>query len=203
MTIPKLLAVLRHVRRVADAEVARDLTDAALLDRFVGRRDEAAFMLLVERYGPLVMGVCKRQLDEVHDAEDAFQATFLVLVRKAASIRKRTALGSWLHGVAARVASKARAQTRLRATKERRAAEMPRDDGLDEVTWHELRSVLDEEIARLGPEGKPAVPGLIHVLEDRPADGGLMEHRARVAVRAAALALKKIDPEAAQQAGID
>ena len=116
MTIPKLLAVLRHVRRVADAEVARDLTDAALLDRFVGRRDEAAFMLLVERYGPLVMGVCKRQLDEVHDAEDAFQATFLVLVRKAGSIRKRAALGSWLYGVAARVASKARAQTRLRAT---------------------------------------------------------------------------------------
>src|SRR5579884_3050034 len=83
--------------------------DRDLLQRYLERRDESAFAALVERHGPLVLGVCRSVLRNGHDAEDAFQATFLVLARKAASIRRRDSLGSFLHGVAYHVARRARA----------------------------------------------------------------------------------------------
>ena len=82
--------------------------DEDLLDRFVRRRDEAAFEAMMARYGPMILGVCRNVLDDPHDAEDAFQATFLVLARKAGSIRDRAVLGAWLYGVAYRVASRAK-----------------------------------------------------------------------------------------------
>src|ERR1700738_1449091 len=89
---------------------ARDAgaTDAELLDRFVAHRDGPAFAALLQRHGPMVFGVCRRVLRDPHDAEDAFQAAFLVLVRKAGSIGKGESLGCWLHEVACRTALRAR-----------------------------------------------------------------------------------------------
>ncbi len=84
-----------------------DLTDGELLERFVSGRDETAFAALVSRHGPMVLGICRRLLRHAQDAEDAFQATFLVLVRKAGGIGRRELLGNWLYGVAVRVAGRA------------------------------------------------------------------------------------------------
>jgi len=86
--------VLRQLRQLVKARAAQDLTDGELLGQFIARRDEAAFALLVQRHGPMVLGAYRRILGDEHHAEDAFQATFLVLVRKAASIRKRESLGA-------------------------------------------------------------------------------------------------------------
>src|SRR5262245_37261318 len=98
-----------------------DLSDADLLERFRARHEEAAFTLFVQRHGAMVLRVCRRVLGNPHDAEDAFQATFLVLMRQAGSIRKLASLGSWLHGVALRVAGKARARSAVRRERERQA----------------------------------------------------------------------------------
>ena len=99
---------LRQLRRLADEQAGHDLSDAALLQRFRAGREETAFALLVQRHGPMVLGVCRRVLGDRHEAEDAFQATFLVLVRRAGAIHRREALGGWLHRVAYRVAARAR-----------------------------------------------------------------------------------------------
>src|SRR5437764_10149603 len=99
----QLNTVVRHLLRAAGPEAAGGLSDAQLLERFVGARDEAAFEVLVWRHGAMVLGTCRRLLRREQDAEDAFQATFLALVRKAAAIGKREALGGWLYKVAYRV----------------------------------------------------------------------------------------------------
>src|SRR5262245_60587485 len=91
--------VLRYVRRLVHLPCAATLTDAQLLERFVAQRDEVAFEVLVGRHGPKVLGVCRRVLRQEQDAEDAFQATFLVLVRKAASIGRGQSVGHWLYRV--------------------------------------------------------------------------------------------------------
>src|SRR5262245_5251258 len=101
--------VLRYLHKMRAARGARGLCDGALLERFLADRNEASFTILVERHGPMVLGVCARLLGDVHAAEDAFQATFLVLSRRAAAIRNKESVGSWLHGVAQRIASRARA----------------------------------------------------------------------------------------------
>src|SRR5438067_13712740 len=97
-------ASLRTVVGLLDVQALRSANDAALLRRFVHANDESAFRVIAERHGPMVLGVCRRALCSTHDAEDAFQATFLVFSRRAASIRKSASLGSWFHGVAVRVA---------------------------------------------------------------------------------------------------
>ncbi len=119
MPTPPLSHVLRQLRQLADAEAARDLSDAELLERFRSRREEAAFALLVQRHGPMVLGICRRVLGNAHEAEDTFQTTFLVLVRKAASIHRQESLASWLHGVAYRIAGRARPRLAQRRAHER------------------------------------------------------------------------------------
>ncbi len=123
------------------------LTDSQLLERWVARQDEAAFETLVRRHGPTVHGICRRALGNEHDAEDAFQATFLVLARKAPSISRREALASWLFAVAYRLALRARASARKRRAREHEAA-VPATAASVEPGW-EMRAALDEELNRL------------------------------------------------------
>ena len=144
-----LRAVLDFLRKISATKEMHDLADADLLQRFVVSRDEIAFAALVHRHGPMVLSVCQRVLGDFHSAEDAFQATFMVLVRKAASLRKRELLGNWLYGVAQRVASKARAKAAAFQNRQRELTDMPRPEPLDDLTWQELRPILDEEIGRL------------------------------------------------------
>src|SRR5262245_44782 len=108
MTTARLSAVTRYVRRLAERDT-RALSDRQLLDRFTRDQAEAAFTELVRRYGPMVLAVCRRALGNLHDAEDAFQAAFLVLVRKAGDIRQQDSVGGWLYQVAHRLALRARA----------------------------------------------------------------------------------------------
>src|SRR5690348_16744013 len=149
MPVAKLKDVLRFLRTQCDAAEQRDDSDAALLERFLTRREQAALGILVERHGPMVLGVCRRILADPHAADDAFQATFVVLLRRAGSIRKPASLASWLHGVARHVAGRARAPTRAEHDRERRVVAVPQPEPLDELTWQELRRILDEEIGRL------------------------------------------------------
>jgi RNA polymerase sigma factor (sigma-70 family) len=144
-----LNGVLQHIRKVAAVHSDRGLSDHDLLERFVGVRDEAAFTALIERHGPMVLGVCRRALSNSHDAEDACQATFLVLARKAASVRKRTSLSSWVHGVACRVAASLKRDHARRRARERGVELLVPEDPAAEVTWREVQSILDEELERL------------------------------------------------------
>ena len=121
MAASQLNAILRHIRRSISTATAAVPTDSGLLARFVNDKDPAAFEALVQRHGSMVLGVCRRVLGNVHDAEDAFQATFLVLIGKAASIRKYESLSQWLYGVAYRIALKARALAARRAWHESQA----------------------------------------------------------------------------------
>lgn len=135
------------VRRVAGSPLAA-LPDGELLERFAADRDEAAFAVLVRRHGPMVLGLCRRILGDHHAAEDAFQASFLVLARKADSLRRPELVGNWLYGVACRTARKARGRASRRAACERRAATVEARQP-DEPLWRDLRPLLDEAVARL------------------------------------------------------
>ena len=123
-----LSPVLRYLRALSAPPPTGELTDGQLLERFAAQRDESAFTVLVRRHGPLVLAVCRRVLRHEHDAEDAFQATFLVLAQKAGSIRKRESVGSWLHGVAYRVSAKARTGAARRRTRQRALPDLPAAD---------------------------------------------------------------------------
>jgi RNA polymerase sigma factor (sigma-70 family) len=149
--------VLRHLRRAALARQGGCLSDGELLACYVARRDEAAFEALVRRHGPMVLGVCRRVIGNAHDAEDAFQATFLVLVRKAASIGKRDAVGNWLFGVAYRAALKARSVARRRQAREKQVEDMPERWIEPEDLWHDLRPLLDAELLRLPDKYRAAI----------------------------------------------
>ena len=152
--------LLRLLRRRVGEEIAGGLSDRLLLERFVRQRDEAAFETLFWRHGPMVMAVCRRLLPAA-DAEDAFQATFLILVRKAASVTRGEAVAAWLYRVAYRIALRARAATRPTVEL---PAEGPPDDE-EAGTWHDLRPVLDEAIASL-PE-KYRTPIILCYLEGK------------------------------------
>jgi RNA polymerase sigma factor (sigma-70 family) len=143
MTTKHLHSILANLRPACAA-----LPDCKLLARFVADRDEEAFAQLVRRHGPMVMGVCKRLLRHAEDAEDVFQATFLILARKAASVANRDAVGSWLYRVAFRTAQEARAMRTRRRAKEQRLAETmhPAAAAAEVQDW---RPFLDQELSRL------------------------------------------------------
>jgi RNA polymerase sigma factor (sigma-70 family) len=125
------------------------LHDAVLLRRFADSRDPQAFETLVRRHGPMVEGVCRRILGNLHDAEDAFQAAFLVLARKAALVQEPDRLANWLYGVAYRVAHKARQKATRRNQRDRQSEAMPNSTDLLDFEWMELQSALDDELNRL------------------------------------------------------
>src|SRR5262249_10373574 len=153
---------------LATGQEGDDLCDQALLERFVNCRDEVAFDALVKRHGPMVRGVCRRVLRHTQDAEDACQATFLVLARKAASVRKRQALAGWLYRVAHHVALKARGHVSRRSVRDVGAVVQCQADATEEVTWRESVAILDEELSRL-PAGYRAALVLCY-LEGRTQD---------------------------------
>jgi RNA polymerase sigma factor (sigma-70 family) len=141
--------VLRQIDRLFERGSLSGLTEWQLLDRYASRRDESAFEALVARHGPMVLGVCRRVLDDPHAVEDAFQATFLVLVRKAGTLGERDAIGHWLYGVACRVALRARCEAARRRSREVPVGGVdvalpPIEPGRDERAH-----ILDAELSRL------------------------------------------------------
>jgi len=143
----------RQVGALFDAGVTAGLTDGQLLDRFEARGGrgpaaELAFEAIVRRHGPAVLRLCRRSLADPNDAQDAFQATFLVLVRRAGAVRRRESLGSWLQGVALRVAAASRTASARRRRHERRRAESA-PDARDDPPRDDLGPLLHEELARL------------------------------------------------------
>ncbi len=161
MSRHRLISFLAHLRRTLGRSEFAELPDAALLERFVQLREEAAFELLVWRHANMVFGMCRRLLRDEHDAEDAFQATFLTLARKAASIGRREAVANWLHQVAYRCS------LRLRHMRQRQrqgiicsidpaSLAMP-DASLTAVEDSDLRAIIDEEVARLPAKYRAAV----------------------------------------------
>src|SRR5262245_60516583 len=137
-------AILRHLRTLSVAE----RTDSALLHAFAMQRDESAFAALVRRHGPLVLGVCRRLLRHEQDAEDAFQATFLVLARRAASLPGET-IGGWLHGVAWNMAQRVRRAAARQHARESQAKVREMRGPAAEASLRELQALLDAEVARL------------------------------------------------------
>jgi RNA polymerase sigma factor (sigma-70 family) len=141
--------VLRQIDRLYREGTLAGLGDAQLLERYLTGRDEAAFEALVDRHGPMVLGLCRRMLQDPRDIEDAFQATFLILVRKASAIRDRHLLSSWLYGVAFRVASRARSGTLRRRGREIALANLEPACAARGADFLELAPVLDQELNRL------------------------------------------------------
>lgn len=144
-----LAAIRGVVRQLGHADGIDSPTDAELLRRFVAERDHSAFAELLCRHGPLVFGVCRRVLASAHDAEDAFQATFLVLAVKANTVRPPGAVRGWLYGVAVRVARKAKVAAARRWKREMAAAQTSREPQRPEWEVAELRAAIDEELGRL------------------------------------------------------
>ncbi len=146
----KLLSgFLRHVRRQVASDAVGEASDRELLRRFARDRNADAFALLVQRHGPLVLGVCRRVLSQPQDAEDAFQATFLVLARKAGSVGRPELLGNWLYGVALRVARKARERAARWRASQGPVPDVPAGPDSRAAEREELRQVLDDEVQRL------------------------------------------------------
>jgi RNA polymerase sigma factor (sigma-70 family) len=153
MAAGKLHAAVAHLRQVGLMPDGAGISDDQLLQRFLDSHDEIAFACLVRRHGPMVMAVCQRTLRNRHDAEDAFQATFLVLARKAGSVRKGV-LPAWLYGVAYRTALGGRTAERRRRAKERN---MFRPEATQPDPWQDWRELLDQELAALPEEYRAAI----------------------------------------------
>jgi RNA polymerase sigma factor (sigma-70 family) len=163
MAVTQMNRIVEQLRHTALAR--SDARDGDLLDAFVARREESAFELLVRRHGPMVLGVCLRVLGNRHDAEDAFQATFLVLVRKAASVEPRELVGNWLYGVAYQTAVRARATAGKRYSRETLMNTLPEPAVEPGDPWLDLQPILDQELSRLAD--KYRVPIILCDLEGK------------------------------------
>src|ERR1700716_166905 len=144
MAPPRTDSIIQYLRR----EVLRKgagLSDSQLLESFIADRDAAAFEALVRRHGRMVHGVCVRVLRNRHDAEDAFQATFLVLAHKAASVCPREMLGNWLYGVANTTALRAKVAAARRQAREKQMIDMPEPKAAEPGQWEDLQPLLDQE----------------------------------------------------------
>jgi RNA polymerase sigma factor (sigma-70 family) len=169
MASGQLGPVLEHIRQLLTSRSVEGLSDGQLLHHFIAHRDETAFAALLQRHGPMVLGVCRRVLRQAHDVDDAFQATFLVLIRKASSISRHEMLGSWLYGVAYRVAVRSKTNAAKRRAREQQV--VPSSAQAAEATvpagalHREECQVLDEELQHL-PE-KYRAPLVLHYLEGK------------------------------------
>lgn len=159
MVTSPMSVVIQHLRTVFGQDGA-EMTDGELLTLFVDGRDDAALAALIRRHASMVWGVCHRLLRSQHDAEDAFQATFLVLVRKADSVKPREAVGNWLYGVAHQTAVRVRAMAAKRGGRERQVVDMP-EPAVKEASSNDLLPLLDQELSRL-----PEKHRLVIVLSD-------------------------------------
>jgi len=148
MAVHRLTKVIQNLRRTTLADEAR-VSDGQLLDQFIERQDESAFAALVRRHSPMVWGVCRRIVAHHQDAEDAFQATFLVLARKAMSIRPREMVANWLFGVAQRTALKAKTMAAKRYRREKQVTTLPEPEATGPASWGNLESLIDQELANL------------------------------------------------------
>src|SRR5713226_8552398 len=149
--------VIQHLRSTLLVRDGADLTDGELLECFVSRKETAALEALVRRHGPMVWGVCRRILRNHHDAEDAFQATFLVLVRKAASVVPREMVANWLYGVARTTALRANAVAAKRRLRERQVRNMPEPEAVQSDLWEHLQPLLDQGLSRLPAKYRVAI----------------------------------------------
>jgi RNA polymerase sigma factor (sigma-70 family) len=149
MATAQACTLMRHLRKLAAPPAGRQRTDRQLLDDFAACRDDSAFAVLVSRHGPMVLRVCRRVLRHEQDAEDAFQAAFLVLARNYASIRRPEVLTSWLYGVAYRTAMKAKRSAARRRNHEARLRAGRTDLKSVPPSWDDVQAILDEEVQRL------------------------------------------------------
>ena len=161
-----LRKVADHLRRIALLGEARNMSDAELLEWYLQGRDEAAFRAIVKRHGPMVLGVCERVLRHTQDAEDAFQATFMVLVHNAAKLKCPQLLGNWLYGVAYRTALHAKATISKRRAKEQQMINRVTCEEAQDQTLLDLRPILDRELERLPEKYRTAI--VLCDLESRP-----------------------------------
>src|SRR5262249_25670935 len=168
MVSQALADVLRFLRCTTSDEQAEQQGDGPLLRRVSAGRDEEAFAVLLQRHGPMVLGVCRQVLRDTHDAEDAFQATFLVLARKAASIRRQESLAAWLHRVAVNISRTASADTARRRAYERQAVLLSGARAVDDVALRECQLLLHAEVDRLPP--KYRVPVILCYFEGQSHD---------------------------------
>jgi RNA polymerase sigma factor (sigma-70 family) len=147
----------KAIQTISKTSLHENNSDGQLLGHFIEQQDESAFAALVHRHSRMAWGVCRRIVGHHQDAEDAFQAVFLVLARKAASIQPRAMLANWLHGVAQRCAMKARSQAEKRLARERLVTTMPEPETTDRVAWENLESVIDVELANLPEKYRIAI----------------------------------------------
>jgi RNA polymerase sigma factor (sigma-70 family) len=156
MVVHQLTKVIQNLRRTALPNEA-SVSDGQLLDQFLEKQDESAFAALVQRHSPMVWGVCRRVVAHHQDAEDAFQATFLVLARKATSIRPRAMVANWLFGVAHRTALKAKTMAGKRYTREKQVTTMPEPEAVEQNRWGNLELLIDQELANLPDKFRIAI----------------------------------------------
>src|SRR5262249_38006302 len=165
MASTELTGLLQYVRALAGTAAAGDRSDPDLLGQFVARRDEGAFAALLERHGPLVLGVCRQVLGDQQEAEDAFQATFLVLARKAATIHRQASLAAWLHRVALNLARTTLAAKARRRAHERQVARMVQATHAANEAPCDWQALVHEEVDRLAE--KYRLPVVLCYLEGK------------------------------------